>query len=155
VGDPVLPFRVVPGISSPLVILPIQSDWCNETCEAQTTILHRNQSTTWEDAGLFSIPPSISDNDEISGVQSGIWGVDRVYLGPSARDIATSLQYVVGVTLKKFYIGTFGLSVGQVGPFGNTKPGFLQGLRDASVIPSLSFSYTAGSVNSKTTAHIS
>jgi hypothetical protein len=146
----VQPFRVIPGISSPLVILPIESDWCNETCEPQSTILHTNQSRTWQDAGQFSIPPDISDDDETLGVQNGIWGIDRVYLGPSVRDIATSLQYVVGVTLQKFYIGAFGLSVGHVGPFGSTKPGFLQGLRDANVIPSLAFSYTAGSVRSKT-----
>ncbi|KAI4709979.1 hypothetical protein J4E89_005211 [Alternaria sp. Ai002NY15] len=64
VGDPVQPFRCIPGTSSAVVILPTKSDWCNATCAEQTAIFDGNISATWLNAGLFNLPEI---NQYISG----------------------------------------------------------------------------------------
>jgi hypothetical protein len=89
------------------------------------------------------------DEDSSDASKSGIWGVDSVSLGPRAEDIGVSNQYVIGTFLKRFYPGTFGLAVGSLGPPGADKKTILDNLYASKVIPSRSFSYTAGSAKSK------
>jgi hypothetical protein len=138
----------------------MQSEWCNETCETQTTILRSGQSTSWLDAGIYSIPgvnEYISDYDDISDESEvttrGIWGVDSVYLEPFARDVGFSRQYVVGVTRKIFYVGTFGLAIGSISPPGGSLSTYMSALYAAKAIPNQSFGYTAGSEKSTNQFH--
>jgi hypothetical protein len=139
----------------------MHSDWCNETCETQTTILRSEQSSTWKDAGIYRVPEvgSYINNyddtlDGSEGVTGGVWGVDSVYLGPFAKDIGVSEQYVVGVTSKRFYVGTFGLTVGSLRLLGGESSTSLDQLySSAKAIPSRSFGYTAGSAKSTIQPH--
>jgi hypothetical protein len=139
----------------------MHSDWCNETCEAQTTTLRSEQSSTWKNAGIGVIPQAgdyINDYDDtlFEGEDlTGIWGVDSVYLGPFAKDIGVSEQYVIGVTRKRFYVGTFGLTVGSLGLSGELRSTYMEQLySSAKAIPSRSFGYTAGSAQSTTQLHL-
>lgn len=78
---------------------------------------------------------------------AGVWGKDAVYLGNSAREIPSDI-YVILVSLPSFVTGIFGLSAGELGTSDSILPSLLTSLRqEARAIPSLAFSYTAGSVN--------
>ncbi|KAF1922203.1 acid protease [Didymella exigua CBS 183.55] len=152
VGDPIQPFRCLPGISFPFIVLPVQSDWCNETCEAQTTIFRPEGSSTWRIAGLWSVNgyddiTGYDDGSSTSNDSSAIFGVDSVSLGHRTKDILISQYYVLGSRSKRFYVGTFGLAVGSSWLSKEIdKPKVLDSLYDAAhSIPSRSFGYTAGS----------
>jgi hypothetical protein len=154
VGDPVQLFRCVPGVSQPVVFLPIDSQNCNSTssgnCGGRATF-HPNISKTWKLAGLFDdigrsmqflLPPGANT--------TAIWGLDTVLFGNNLiRDIGSARQYVAQVASAAFFIGVFGLALGTVSTGGSQSPNLLPALRNAMVVPSSSFSYTAGSTRSK------
>lgn len=78
---------------------------------------------------------------------SGEYGFDTVALGWQASgDPSLAQQIVAGITTKEFYLGMFGLDPRPTNfsDFDPPKPSFLETLWQKSMIPSLSWSYTAG-----------
>ncbi|CAN9233382.1 unnamed protein product [Alternaria alternata] len=71
------------------------------------------------------------DDVEENSTSAAVWGIDYVYLGKTVKDRNASSQYIALTTRKKFHVGTFGLSVGAVGPASATRSSFLSSLWDA------------------------
>lgn len=130
-------------------MLPVANDSCTEsTCPGRTAFFY-TKSTSWTDAGVYEIPLPyfFTDNMLNNGLQ-GIWGKDVVYLGNSARDVPSE-NYVVGISSLDLSLATFGLAAGEIGGLESALPTLLTDIRGKGDIPSLSFSYTAGSVARK------
>ena len=77
---------------------------------------------------------------------TGQYGLDTVGLGVEAATGLTSSQSVVaGVSTKPFYLGQVGLKASNTTTVNGTAS-FLTQLKNAKVIPSLSYGYTAGAI---------
>ncbi|KAL8748476.1 MAG: hypothetical protein Q9184_007278, partial [Pyrenodesmia sp. 2 TL-2023] len=78
---------------------------------------------------------------------NGRYGYDTVALGWEGSD-GPSLEHQVvgGIATKEFYLGAFGLNPRSTNftNFTNPIPSFLSTLKNQSIIPSLSWAYTAG-----------
>jgi len=152
VGNPVQSFRCIAGITSTVVIVPNESEWCNDTC----AFFYGGSSNTWEFTPNHLLPLAIgeyinsySDVSEDNAIHEPNFGVDDIYLGKTAQGRKISSQYVAETDRKRFRLGTLGLFPGSVGPLGAQHPSLLSSLWESKVIPSLSLGYTAGSVNRK------
>lgn len=147
-------FKVLIFTSSPVTMVPQQTEWCNSDCAAKRGVMVFNgeqplgfesqQSKAWKDAGIYTIPLP----HWWSGTKnlSATWGSENVGLGESSKqsDILAS-QWVMEYTFKDFYMGSFGLAVGAVNPGSGSKDPFLANLNSsAQLIPSVSYGYTAG-----------
>ncbi|KAF2126554.1 acid protease [Dothidotthia symphoricarpi CBS 119687] len=143
-------FKVLISTSSPLTLVPQQTDWCNNDCAKDRGILlYNNQqplgaedSQYWQKAGTYVIPDTDSwSNDSLAGN----WGLDNVGLGLSSKEsLILAERYVVKYIFEDFFLGSFGLTVGEVGPNGGSKPTFLSEFANSNQIASSSYGYTAG-----------
>lgn len=106
------------------------------------------RSTTWTRSNATSngsLPLGLEANLGYFG--SGEYGYDTVSLGWQASgDPSLSQQVVAGITTKEFNLGMFGLDPRPTNFNGSDHPvqGYLGTLWQKSLIPSLSWSYTAG-----------
>ena len=125
----------------------VQSDPANCSI-SRGGLFQPNSSSTWnrnQDAagGLFPINLEINLND--TGV--GLYGYDTVTLGGQGSSGPTLDQQVVaGIATKAFYLGLFGLNPESM-PLPETSaplPNYLSSMNQSDLIPSLSWSYTAG-----------
>jgi hypothetical protein len=109
----------------------------------------RNESTTWvENAADISTYTYGLDLDSLPGLNgSGEYGFDNIALGgldsggPTLKN-----QTVAGIKDSNLYLGLFGLNP-SVSTFGNSEdsiPSYLENLKSQGLIPSISWSYTAG-----------
>ena len=113
-------------------------------------LFNPNASSTWSIAGL--------DNNGLYNLNAGVenllgyrgnayYGFDNVTLGWQSDHLPKlSHQIIAGYATDDFYIGSLGISP-QPELFGNFNDGFpslLTTLRNQSLIPSLSWGYTAG-----------
>ncbi|KAB8304447.1 hypothetical protein EYC80_003842 [Monilinia laxa] len=159
VGTPATSVRVIVSTNSPatLVVLP---GGCTtnaidpvpvECSSSRGGTFNNTLSRTWIDQGIFGI------NGVSNGVEANLgynfdadYGLDTLGLGyadgangPTLKN-QTLATYALASPL---YTGVFGLSTQPViyQTFGNISvPSFLQSLRNQNLIPSLSWSYTAG-----------
>lgn len=108
-----------------------------------------NESSTWvinnvTSKGIFSL--DLESNLGYHG-NNGEYGYDTVALGWQGSG-APSLdqQIVAGIATKQFYLGIFGLCPRPTNftNFDNPTPSYLSNLRRRSLIPSISWGYTAG-----------
>ena len=77
----------------------------------------------------------------------GLYGYDRVQLGwQGSGGPSLDQQIVAGIATKDFYLGVFGLTPRPTNftNFNNPIPSYMENLKNRSLIPSLSWSYTAG-----------
>ena len=154
-GEPLQPFRCVPGIGYPVVILPDQTNACpggngnaSGACR-QRTIFVSSSSSSWKSVGLYGLPESVTFEPIFQNLTGATWGLDNVYLGHNTiRDLRLSQQYVALTNSTELFVGVFGLSAGMISPDGAPRATLLSALYGARVIPSTSFSYTAGSAKS-------
>lgn len=154
-------FRVLPYTSSGLTLLPLQTDWCTTSeCIDRRGIIPvggnqvkglQADSPNWVDFQILNIPlpywysesrdflPNATDPPR------GQWGTTKVGLGQSsAQSLVNPDLFAVGYVDEAFFLGSFGLSVGDVGTQGATKPTFLSRFKELNAIPSASYGYTAG-----------
>ncbi|XP_014553124.1 hypothetical protein COCVIDRAFT_18896 [Bipolaris victoriae FI3] len=150
-------FRVLISTSSPVVLVPGQTEWCDDDeCAKKRGLelydgkqpLGLQNSAQWQDAEIYNIPQPQWWSDSYRIDQSdlnGVWGVDNVGLGSSSpQSLILAEQYVVKTLVKDFFMGSFGLAAGAVGPPGGDKPNFLDNFEAANKIASRSYGYTAG-----------
>ncbi|KAK3109252.1 hypothetical protein LTR53_017695, partial [Teratosphaeriaceae sp. CCFEE 6253] len=106
-----------------------------------------NESTSWYE--LPGDPYVVSDGNNLFGVgNTGLYGLETVALLDKATGQpapALSKQTVAGISQQDFWIGTFGLGTSP-GKFssGAVVPSYLAAMKNRSMIPSLSYGYTAG-----------
>lgn len=150
-------FKVLISTSSPLTLLPASNKDCLGECAAKRGVLPFagkqvdgvQDSENWDDVGLRTVPLPYWDTQDYSGInltKAATWGVTNVGLGRSSAEspVNPKLYAVAKFTSKNWFMGSFGLSVGQVGSDGATAPTFLSQFKDRQVIASASYGYTAG-----------
>lgn len=124
------------------VVLPQAG--CDVGCaDSRGTLFNPNQSTSWRDLGLYAL--DLETNLDYH--TNGDYGLDKVGLG---------LQQTLGPTLDSqvvagfqnnayYYLGMLGLAPFPTNvTFNEPRPSFLATLKTKDLIPSLSWSYTAG-----------
>jgi hypothetical protein len=119
-------------------------------CRDRATF-HQGNSKSWVDAGSYSATfpdlESLLGNDTNAAV-----GIDNVVLGDIAlHGVSVPRQYILGLAAQPLFVGVFGLAMGPTQSSSQAK-GFdnlLSVMVAQRAIPSISFSYTAGSVKSR------
>lgn len=148
-------FKILISTSSPLVLVPQQTEWCDEQCAKNRGILlYDNQqplgavdSQYWQKAGTYVLPDTNRWSNESL---AGTWGLDNVGLGLSSKEsLILAQRYVVKYTFEDLFLGSFGLTVGEVGPSGGSKTTFLSEFVKSNQIASSSYGYTAGAYYSE------
>jgi len=161
VGSPPQEFRVLPATVGEEVLVPVV-----EGCQGPLTNVsncgdlrganifqgqssrgfQRNNSTTWNE--LPRDPYVLGDAQNLYGdVNTGLYGLDTVALGDGARGgygVPLQKQTVAGMDQQDFWLGTLGLRTSSANFSSDTVPSLMVALKNQSMIPSLSYGYTAG-----------
>ena len=107
-----------------------------------------NSSRTWTrnnvtSTGIFEL----SLESELGYTGDGAYGYDTVQLGwPGSNGSSLNHQIVAGISTKEFFLGILGVNPRSTNftTFDDPVPSFLSSLKQNKMIPSLSWSYTAG-----------
>ncbi|KAL8750314.1 MAG: hypothetical protein Q9184_006466 [Pyrenodesmia sp. 2 TL-2023] len=103
-----------------------------------------NQSSTWENLGSYTL--ALEQN--LNHNESGTFGLDTIALGLSNATGGPTLdsQIIAGIQTENWYTGVFGLQQQpmNLSDFSQPHQSALSALRARNLIPSLSWSYTAG-----------
>lgn len=110
---------------------------------------YTNRSSTWRknnvtSNGIFSL--GLESNLGSIG-NNGKFGYDTVRLGwQGSGGPSLDHQILAGIVTKQFFLGVFGLNPRPTNfsNFSDPSPSYMSNLKDKSLIPSLSWSYTAG-----------
>ena len=123
---------------------------CNSTLPATCPydrggLLNKNSSSTWKDAGLYSL--SIEQN--LGNRATGDFGWDNITFGlpgSQAGNIALPNQLVAGIVNKDFFLANWGIRPDETNltTMNNRYPSVIENLKNSSYIPSKSWGYTAG-----------
>ncbi|KAL3427887.1 eukaryotic aspartyl protease [Phlyctema vagabunda] len=100
-------------------------------------------SSSWVPINLFAL--GLDSNLNYTG--NGQYGFETIGLQlPQSGGVALHHQIVAGIATKDFYLGVFGLGPKPTNftNFDEPQPSFMWSLKNQSMIPSLSWSYTAG-----------
>ena len=107
-------------------------------------IFNPNQSSTWQDQGLYSLV----SGEELGIRANGDFGFDTVTVGlpGSAMTAKVEHQIVAGIAAKDFYLANWGIRPASTNltNLNNPIPSLMDSMRTQGVIPSLSWGYTAG-----------
>lgn len=152
-------FKVLMSTSSPITMVPAQTGDCDEACAKRRGIMddkalgfNNAQSNTYSPTGIFDLPLQslfwYSQNlmgPSFNGTLNGAWGLTNVGLGQASKQsITLPEQYAAMYYFEEFFLGSLGLSVGQVSPAGSAKPTFLSRLAVTGTVASSSYGFTAG-----------
>ena len=151
VGTPVQNVRVLVGTSNPDTLV-VYTLGCPEGKRSSTddcpisrgALFDFNSSTTWKDQGVYGLGLETNFNN----TDRGEFGIDTVGLGlsNSPGDPTLEGQVVAGIVTEDFWLGNLGLNVQPTNftTFDHPLPSFFQTLMNQNLIPSLTWSYTAG-----------
>lgn len=111
-------------------------------------IFHPNESTTWvannvTSKGFLTLGLELN----LGYIGNGEYGYDTVALGwQGSGGPSLDQQIVAGIATKEFYLGTFGLDPrpSNFSDFDDPTSSYLSNLKQRSLIPSLTWGYTAG-----------
>ncbi|KAK0382871.1 hypothetical protein NLU13_8787 [Sarocladium strictum] len=156
VGKPEQHVRVLISTSSPQPMVVLSELGCSEDvfdsvpsgcARSRGSLFNVNNSSTWTEVGTYEInEDGLGFQGNLGYSQRAQWGIDEVGIGLTGPRLEN--QTVAGIaTAEPFYLGLFGLNNQPVNfsDLGNTtNPSFLTTLKDENIIPSLSWSYTAG-----------
>ncbi|OJD33749.1 acid protease [Diplodia corticola] len=157
IGTPAQTLHLLPatGQSALWPILPegcLNDDRPTDTCQdARGSVFLINESSTWVEEGIYSLSTLwVEQSLGVGQDARGHYGFDTVGLSwPSFGLPSLDNQVVGGIADKTIYEGTFPLSPRPVNftDLNNPHATVLQTLVNQSMIPSTSWSYTAGSYN--------
>ena len=104
-------------------------------------------STTWQDQKDWSF--GVELNHGFSNTDYLNYGYDTLGVQTPVGGVNLDDQVIAGFETDALYLGNLGVAA-STPPFNNnTKPSFIQSLKNQKKIPSLSYSYTAGAHYSK------
>ncbi|KAK9419014.1 putative Peptidase A1 domain-containing protein [Seiridium unicorne] len=163
VGTPEQDVRVLVSTASPESMVVLSEYGCStsvfttvpsDCAVSRGNLFNPNDSTSWSDVGTFGINENgVGLEANLGYYQAADFALDHLgigLLGPSLDN-----QTVAGIaTAEPFYLGIFGLNSQPVNftSLGNySSPSFLTALKSQGIIPSLSWSYTAGAQYRKIT----
>lgn len=153
VGNPAQPLRVLASTATPetWVVENGCYDQDRTKCPGDRAgLFNQTLSNTWHDQGMFALGAEINLN-YIHNLDNGEYGYDTLALGyDGSGGISLDQQVIAGVATTDFYLGLLGLNPAQVN-FSSTEthPSFLSNLKNRSMIPSLSYAYSAGAYSRK------
>ncbi|KAI0509651.1 aspartic peptidase domain-containing protein [Xylaria bambusicola] len=156
VGTPEQDVRVIVSTASPASFVVLSEYGCStsvfdtvptDCAVSRGNLLNPNESSSWHELGLFGI------NENGVGLEANLgysvradFATERIGLGLTGPILDN--QTVAGIAdAEPFYLGLFGLNSQPLNftSLGNfSSPSFLTTLKDRGLIPSLSWSYTAG-----------
>ena len=145
-GTPAQNVRVFVSTSSPntWVVLPSGCSTTDSDCiEKRGSIYNYSQSSTWSQYGYFGLGTQQNLNISVQAV----FGNETVGLGVQGSGGPTLENQVIGAFASpQLYLGMFGLNPAStnITQDDRDKPSYLSTLKNQSLIPSLSFGYTAG-----------
>ncbi|KAI0191942.1 acid protease [Astrocystis sublimbata] len=156
VGDPEQDVRVTVSTASPESFVVLSEFGCSDSvfedvpddCAVSRGMLfNQNDSSTWHELGQFGINQNgVGLEANLGYSQRSIFAQEKLGLGLTGPTLEN--QTVAGIaTADPFYLGLFGLNNQPVNftSLGNfSSPSFLTTLKDKGMIPSMSWSYTAG-----------
>lgn len=102
--------------------------------------LTTNSSSTWDQLGLYELP---LDQDLFGQKQYGLFGTDSLSIGGSHVP-ALQNQAIAGVSSVDLWTGSIGLGTSLTHISETNASSLLVSMKDAELIPSLSYGYTAG-----------
>lgn len=156
VGDPEQHVRVLVSTASPQTMVVLSDLGCSEdvfdsipsSCaKSRGSLFNLNKSSSWDDVGTYGInEDGLGFQANLGYTQRAQWGMERLGIGLTGPRLDNQTVAAIA-TPAPFYMGLFGLNDQPVNftNLGNTStPSFLSTLKDDNVIPSLSWSYTAG-----------
>lgn len=155
VGNPPQPLRVLASTTVPetWVVLAISFNSNDSSTRPNTrgNLFNKSQSTTWHEEELSVLDVEVN-LFHVDNYDKGLYGFDTITLGYNGSG-GPSLdhQVIAGIGTSDFWLGSLGLAPWQhdiSSPETNsgidTSPGYLSNLKNRSLIPSLSFGYSAG-----------
>lgn len=149
VGTPPQTVRILPSTTGYTIwaVLPqaCQNSSVSTCGSDRGGIFTANQSSTWEDKGLYQLPLDPEHYLPFRGAAK--FGFDNVTLDwQGFGGMTLDRQVVAGYITEDFYLGALGLSHLSVNitSFDDRYPSFLGTLRAQNYIPSNSWGYTAG-----------
>ena len=110
-------------------------------------VFDASKSTSWFRKDVYQL--NEATNLGYGGNQNnGTYGFDTLTLvgAPGVADLSLEQQVIAGIATDSFYLGSLGLTPQTVNftTSGDSSPSLLSSLKTKSLIPSLSFGYTAG-----------
>ncbi|KAI0552412.1 aspartic peptidase domain-containing protein [Xylaria curta] len=156
VGTPEQDVRVIVSTASPESFVVLSDYGCSTSvfetvppncAVSRGKLFNQNESSSWHELGIFGI------NEDGVGLEANLGYSQRSdfateHLGLGLTGPSLDNQVVAGIaTPEPFYLGLFGLNnqplnFTSIGNF--STPAFITTLKDKGIIPSLSWSYTAG-----------
>jgi hypothetical protein len=135
--------------TNPWVVVPQAcgtANASNHCVKSRGGVLQKNQSSTWQDKGIYNL----QFEQNLGYFGSGNFGLDSLTLGSPGSiggNITVAKQIVAGIVSKNFYLATWGIRPADTNltTLNNRYTSLLSNLKDLGKIPSLSWGYTAGS----------
>ena len=147
VGTPAQDVRVLisTAVEASWLVLPQGCAQGDTSCpNLRGQLFNPNISSTWAEWGYYEL--FTEQNLGIPG--HGLFGNDTLGLGIQGSGGPTLQNQVIGgIGIQDFYIGMFGVNPKPTNFSGlgaEGQPSFITSLRNQSLIPSVSFGYTAG-----------
>lgn len=161
IGTPAQSFRVLPSTSGAETWVPIPAG-CDGTLAGVSNCgtlrgidnydgspskgFETNNSSSWKTIGIYEL--SAEQNLFGADNNTGIYGTDSLSLDalPSGSSPQLSSQTIAGITTGDFWLGSLGLGIASANFSTESSliPSMMSTLKNQSVIPSLSYGYTAG-----------
>ncbi|OBT45096.1 hypothetical protein VE00_05139 [Pseudogymnoascus sp. WSF 3629] len=162
VGTPEQDVRVTISTTSPETLVVLSEYGCSTKvfesvpvgcASSRGMMFSPNTSSTWIDSGVFGINhDGVGLEVNLGYTQAADFGMDTVGLGlvAGANGVTLKNQTVGGIpSTSPFYLGIFGLGTqpANYSSLGNSSaPSYFTSLKTQNIIPSLSWSYTAGAI---------
>ncbi|KAK4199485.1 aspartic peptidase domain-containing protein [Triangularia verruculosa] len=156
VGTPEQFIRVLPSTASPHTLVPLAELACSreafgtvppDCAVSRGNLFDLNESSSWEGVGTYGINRDGVGLGAHLGYDVAVqFGFEKLGLGLNGPDFEGQTVGAIAAP-EPFYLGIFGLSNQPMNftSLGNTSsPSFLTTLKDKRMIPSFSYSYTAG-----------
>ena len=149
IGSPPQTLRLLPSTTGD-AIWPVLPQGCtrrdpSNCADLRGAVFNPDNSTSWSGIGLFEL--GVAEERGLGYSGNASVGYDDIRIGNGdASSLLVRNQTVEGFATKDFHLGTIGLSPNAVNLslFSNSTDSFLAGLKNSSMIPSLSWGYTAG-----------
>ncbi|OCK76062.1 acid protease [Lepidopterella palustris CBS 459.81] len=152
VGTPPQQVRLLPatGESSTWVVLP---EGCTSTGPVDCPNLRGfefsiNLSSTWQNNAIYQL--NLYEESALGYTANAKYGYDTLTLGIDGKGLPTlEHQIIAGIATEEFYLGNLGINPRPLNfsDLNDPQPSMLHTLRNQSMIPSTSWSYTAGGYN--------
>ena len=126
-------------------------DNVNDCVDARGGLFDPGNSASWFRKDIYQLDEAVKLGYQ-GNEQNGTYGFDKIaFSSGGGPQISVDHQVVAAIATNKFYLGSIGLAP-QVVNFSDSSdnsPSFISSLKNQTLIPSLSYGYTAGAYYSE------